>query len=321
MDGQEATVTRRGLANDKDNSPTDDFKRIKGIGGVIARQLQASGIRTYVELAMLPPEAIAKRLSDVVGVSPHRVVNEDWIGQARELAVRVPDDDEHLLAGSGQHYENFVVRIRLDDDNDVRSTTIEHIQSGESKRWAAWERAKLAEFIEAQAELSPHAVPGPAQEITAAARREAVAEPGVTPGPSVIAAAELVESGATPEPVGHAAGELTMRPEADMVRAGEPFTVSLTLEPREITMPADATLEYRAVVVAKPLQGGPHRTIAEADGISPPHWPAVIRMTSAGLPKGVYRLKAVASVREVGTTRPAALAAVREDEILHVNNG
>ncbi len=309
MDGEEATVASRGRPNDKGDNPSDhsdDLTRIDGIGRAIAGRLQASGIRTYTDLAGLLPEEIAELLSGVTGVSPQRIAKEDWSGQARELATRSSRDDEQLPE-EGQHYESFVVRMLLGKDNDVRSTTIEHVRSGEVMRWAGWEPTQLADFIKRQAGVPPRAALGlPASKVVAhaaAPAAKAATEPGAAPGPVTIAA-----------------GALAVRPERQMLRAGEPFTVSLMLDPEQVSLPAQAGLEYRAVILAKPLHGGPRRTIGEMRGTLA-SGRAAIGLTSAGLPEGVYRLDAAVSLREAASTRPVGLASGRASEILQVYDG
>jgi hypothetical protein len=307
MDGEEATVSRRPADDKGDNpsDPSDDLTRIDGIGRAIAGRLQAGGIRTYTDLAGLLPEEIAELLSGVTGISPQRIAKEDWSGQARQLATRSPRDDEQLTE-DGQHYESFVVRMLLGKDSEVRSTTIEHVRSGEVERWAGWEPTQLGEFIKAQAGSPPRVTPGlPASEAVADAGGGATAttEPGSVPGPMAIAA-----------------GTLDVRPEQQMVRTGEPFTVSLIFDPGQISFPTQAGLEYMAVLLGKPLHGGPRRTIGRTRGMLASGRVA-IGLTSAGLPQGVYRLEAAVSVRETTSTRPIGLAAGRGSEMLQVYDG
>jgi predicted flap endonuclease-1-like 5' DNA nuclease len=316
MDGEEATVASRGHANHKGDDPSDpsdtsdtsdpsdDLTSIDGIGRAIARRLQASGIRTYADLAGLLPEEIAELLSGVTGISAQRIAKDDWSGQAKKLAARSPGADEQSPE-SGQHYESFVVRMLLDNDNDVHSTTTEHVRSGEVKRWAGWEPIQLANFIEAQAGIPPEADPGlPAPEALADAAP----------------AAEAAEPGAAPGPVAIAGWALALRPERHMLRAGEPFTVSLTLDPGQVSLRAHAGLQYMAIILAKPLGGGTRRTIGKTHGTLASDQ-AAISLTSAGLPEGVYRLEAAVSLREAASTRPVGLAAGKESEILQVYDG
>lgn len=58
-----------------------DFTRIKGIGPTFDSRLKAAGVRTFGQLAMMTPEAIAA----IIGWSPELVISDDVIGQARAL--------------------------------------------------------------------------------------------------------------------------------------------------------------------------------------------------------------------------------------------
>ena len=64
----------------------DDFKLIKGIGPAIERRLHEAGITTFVQLATLSPDDVAT-LVNGAGVSSSRIVKENWIGRAEELAT------------------------------------------------------------------------------------------------------------------------------------------------------------------------------------------------------------------------------------------
>ena len=50
-------------------------------------------------------------------------------------------------AGNGQHYESFVVRVLLNYDGSIRDTRMEHVGTGEVKRWAGWEHDAMLRFI------------------------------------------------------------------------------------------------------------------------------------------------------------------------------
>ena len=60
----------------------DDLERIHGIGPVFAARLREAGITTFAQLAATGPEDLAA----IVELFPERVVEDGWIGQARELA-------------------------------------------------------------------------------------------------------------------------------------------------------------------------------------------------------------------------------------------
>jgi hypothetical protein len=63
----------------------DDFKLIKGIGPAIERRLHEVGVTTFAQLAALSPDGLAT-LVEGAGVSSERIVRQDWIGRAGELA-------------------------------------------------------------------------------------------------------------------------------------------------------------------------------------------------------------------------------------------
>ena len=63
----------------------DDFKLINGIGPAIERRLHEVGLTTFAQLAALSPDGLAT-LVEGAGVSPERIVKQDWIGRAGELA-------------------------------------------------------------------------------------------------------------------------------------------------------------------------------------------------------------------------------------------
>jgi len=60
-------------------------------------------------------------------------------------------------AGDGQHYESFIVRVRLNDDGSIRDTRMEHIGTGEVRRWAGWEHNAMLGFVKEAA--APTAFP------------------------------------------------------------------------------------------------------------------------------------------------------------------
>jgi predicted flap endonuclease-1-like 5' DNA nuclease len=67
-------------------TPGDDFTLIKDIGPRFAQALRDAGIVSFAQLADMTPETLAERLAPFVTVRPQRIRNNDWIGQARQLA-------------------------------------------------------------------------------------------------------------------------------------------------------------------------------------------------------------------------------------------
>jgi len=61
--------------------PGDDLELINGIGPVFSARLREKGITTLAQLAAADPEALAA----IVESFPERVVEDDWVGQAKRM--------------------------------------------------------------------------------------------------------------------------------------------------------------------------------------------------------------------------------------------
>ena len=103
-------------------------------------------------------------------------------------------------AGNGQHYESFIVRVLLNDDGSIRDTRMEHIGTGEVKRWAGWEHNAMLGFIKEaaapaappvllaapvgplDAEPHPESVPESVAEPSATSQVRPISQPPVTAG-------------------------------------------------------------------------------------------------------------------------------------------
>jgi len=91
--------------------------------------------------------------------------------------------------GDGQHYESFIVRVLLNADGSIRDTRMEHIGTGEVRRWAGWENNAMLGFVEetaapaglAEEAAAPAALPllfaAPVGPIDAEPHPESVLEP------------------------------------------------------------------------------------------------------------------------------------------------
>jgi hypothetical protein len=290
-----------------DDIADDDLTRINGIGAKTAERLRARGIRSYAALAACASDEIIAMLPDVTGVSAARV--DGWLDQARTLQARsarpsqaVPDGPEN-----GQHYESFLVRILLNEDGSVRRTTAQHIRTGQERHWPRLDRAGLPEFIltAIAAPPSPSAPSpsGPSPSAPSSSAPSPSGQPAVQPpAPPAAAQRSLLASSAV----------LSM--ERTALRAAQPFTMTMNVDFAE---PPVGQVAYSAVVVARPLTGGPKRTLAHADGLLAPSSPSVA-ITAAGLPSGIYRLDGAVSLREPGADRPAQVAAMAEGLLVQV---
>ena len=104
-----------------------------------------------------------------------------------------------------------------------------------------------------------------------------------------------------------------------ILRAAEPFTMTMTIELPESASHGDR-LAYSAVIAARPIAGGPKRTVAESDGLLATASPT-ITVYGAGLPSGAYRLDGAVSLREPGRDHPVHLAALAEGLLVQVLPG
>jgi len=210
--------------------------------------------------------------------------------------------------GNGQHEESFLVRVLLNEDGSVRRTTVRHVGTGAQRQWPGMERDAMAGFIEAAARSAPRPSSEPAE---AAAGEAQPAEPAPT-------AASPAEEPPAPRGGGLAASARLMAGQT-VLRADEPFTMTMAIDLAEAAGGADR-LAYTAIIVARPLAGGPKLTVAQSDGLLATATPTIL-IDAAGLPMGTYRLDGAVSLRESGEDHRAGLAAMAEGMLVHVLPG
>jgi predicted flap endonuclease-1-like 5' DNA nuclease len=69
------------------NGQKDDLKKIHGIGPVFARTLNKMGVHTFVQIARLKPEDIAK-VAKKLYTAPDRIKRDKWIDEAKKEHYR-----------------------------------------------------------------------------------------------------------------------------------------------------------------------------------------------------------------------------------------
>ncbi len=65
----------------------DDLTKIKGVGPFIEKRLNMIGIYSYRQLAELSPDLV-ERVGAAIEFFPHRIIRDDWVGQARIMTSR-----------------------------------------------------------------------------------------------------------------------------------------------------------------------------------------------------------------------------------------
>lgn len=147
----------------------DNFKLIKGVGVAVESRLHQAGVITYAQLASLSAEEIVNLTDNLPGLTSGRIMRQDWIGQARELAQSppengIPDKEE---ASEGQHYSSFATELLLGDGNEVIHTRVMNIQTGDEEIWGGWDENRFVSFFTRGAGLKPMAAAPAARPIEA----------------------------------------------------------------------------------------------------------------------------------------------------------
>jgi hypothetical protein len=245
--------------------------------------------------------------------------------RAQKLAEETAMPPEHggPAAGNGQHYESFVVRVLLNDDGSIRDTRMEHIGTGEVKRWAGWEHDAMLGFIkEAAAPADPSVLAAPVGPLDGEPHPESVPESAAEPSatvqvrpvsqPPVIARAP-----ATPAPSAQPEARIVrLRPDRTLIHAAQPFRVTLSLDLTK-AVPQRHQLIYNAVIVARQLGGRSGRTLANPRGLLTAAGTTSITIDAGGLPPGTYLLEAAVSLRAAGASH-GGVAAMAEGIMLQV---
>jgi hypothetical protein len=262
---------------------SDDFRKIAGIGPVVAQRLRDAGILTYEDLARRTPEEIA----EVAGKSSESIVGQNWIGQARELAGPSPEPSIPR-----QHYAAFQVEFLLESDNRVRRTKVRQHQTDVSDAWPGWDEKRLIAFLcdripVATATRAADAldVEPPPMQPPDEPSASIPSAPAGQPSPAV-PAEELPSSFLAIE-------ELTPTRDGQrsyVSRPDEPNLVRLTLHVNRIDRPLPDTLDFSATIAARKLGGHDRVHLGTSQGIIRVSEPLSVQVAGPPLPSGLYRL-------------------------------
>jgi len=280
--------------------PTDDFKRIHGIGRAAESYLHQAGVGSYAQLAALPEAEIAKKAH----AGLQKVTEQDWRGQAAVLAVQSAATEPKRLdtSGDNQHYEVFTVEFLLNGDNEVRRTRVVHAASRQEAKWPGWATKELLDFMTQRGALRLDAEPGvpPGRAAMHKTARPHAATLARVPQPQV-RKLEMLPLGAT-------------KPRW-LLHANWPFTIRIALDPPKLA-PGEQPAEYVVSVAAKPVDERPRQAIGEARGRL--GVPANLQVQSPGLPPGLYRLEGAVSFGAVAQDPPRFLPPI-EDGVIDVS--
>ncbi len=282
--------------------PTDDFKRIHGIGRAVESRLHQARVRSYAQLAALPEADIAEK----VGIALQKVTEQDWRGQAAELAGQssaLEPERSHTPSGDNQHYEVFTVELLLNADNEVRRTRVAHVRSSQEAKWPGWATKELLDFMTQRGELRMRA------EVGVPAGAAVVHEPARPPAATLARASRPRVRKLETLPLG------ATKPRW-LLPANQPFTIRVTLDLPELAAAGEQPAEYVVSVAAKPVDEGPRQAIGEARGRLAA--PADLKVQSPGLPPGLYRLEGAVGLGAASQDPPRFLPPM-EDGVIDVS--
>lgn len=109
-------MPRKRLQTSSDRKPpeVDDLKKINGIGPAVEHRLHRVGIFTFAQLAALSSADVAAPLIDLTGLTAERINKQDWIGQARRLALestRVEQQGDVELSPDTQPFNSLIAEL------------------------------------------------------------------------------------------------------------------------------------------------------------------------------------------------------------------
>jgi len=289
------------MSQKKSQPTSEDFKKILGIGPAIEKRLHKADIQTYAQLGSKKPEQLASILEDMAGLSAQRIADQDWTGQARQLASENVSEEENASEENisngeeieeRQHYAVFTVEFLLDQENAVRRTRVMHIQTREENVWAGWDQDRLVRFF---AEKEGLKIPQPARAFAGASSFTTQAEP---PDSALVGKFNLIEL----QPV-------SLGESGNMVWHNKPFELQLTLDLKEVDLSRHKDIGYTVRVFAKRLGESSEHEIGTASGRSMPADTVILKVGELQLPRGVYRLEALATLTggDPGEAGPMAM--------------
>ena len=278
--------------------PRDDKLRlINGIGPAIEEHLNRVGIFTFAQLATLSPADIAAAVAGLAGLSAERIIKQDWIGQARELATKSMQTDSKVdvVAPIKEHAITDTYTIETQQSLQQTAESLESEATKDLEATAPEEQTSPTEVHISEEILSVEpenvSVPSPAfseSEPSDHIQTEITESELLTP---IIASSLLT-------------GTLHLR-EIELIRAesnspsrllpsDKPFDVRLTLDLKDLQISDNTTISYKASIYGKGRGKGSYSGLAgEVQGTIIPENLVTINVEGNILPDGIYQLAAM----------------------------
>lgn len=298
----------------------DDLKLINGIGPGVEKRLNGVGIFTFAQLAALSPADIAAALADLIGLSSEHIIKQDWIGQAHKLAEESISSEaqkdvkatapvepvapiEHVQAASpsaepqkdgtpslaGYQPATFTVELLLDENYNVQSTQVVHVQSRREYTWSNWPKEELLDFLSQSAGVNV-----PSDEQVLANTEEPVHAPvAVAESNPVTPISTSSHLTGTFRARGMEIVRVESNSPSSLLSHDEPFDARLTLDLSELQVPGNTSLNYKASIYGKGRGSHSGLVVGEAQGTIIPADTVTITVEGNSLPEGTYRLAAI----------------------------
>jgi hypothetical protein len=296
----------------------DDFKLVDGIGPAVEKRLRAAGVQTFAQLARLKPDQLAELMEGMIGYSIKRIEDQDWTGQALELARQGGQpisEESYESLNNGFHYASFTLELLLDRDNHVRSTRAIHVQTRQEARWAGWDPDRLQSFLVDSSELqlteAKEALPVEDVQVSEVALSPSENIAISRPAEGLRGTTRIVETRLRDQ----SGQEIGM-----LIPGNTPFEIQLLLDLSQVQVPEGEQLSYDATIYMKRMGKSGQDIIGGKVGTLSVDMNNVIDVSSMPLDPGDYQLEAMVSLRP--TSQPNnlryQLAAMTESVPLHV---
>ncbi len=280
--------SRTAEANSSVNS--DNFRLIKGVNAAVESRLHKAGILTFAQFASMSPEDIITLIVNLPGVTVDRVIRQNWISQARELALS-PKPDESTEDGtppdspdSGEHFATFTTEMLLDGGNNLIHTRVRHVQTGDEELWDGWREDQFVTFIKEHAGLRP-------TEILA---KQEEGETASAASPAAIESESMSKLRSVKLEIMAAGSDLPSM----LLRGDQPFNVRVSLDLSDIAAESEGPLAYTAVVHARSLSDKRRQSFARTSGKVTLSESTVIRLSGISLGPGSYRVGADVTIHQ-----------------------
>jgi hypothetical protein len=211
-----------------------------------------------------------------------------------------------------QSYQTFKLQFLLDERNTVRRTEITHVETGKPRILTGYDREGILAVLEAY--VRPAAERDSVAELDSresAEPAEAVDKPPAADVGGGKVSAEALE-----------AATVSFHSPPSTLEVGEPATFRLTINFGSARAPGEMApdYQYRALISAKPLYGGPWQKVGTSSGSLTGLATTMIEVPVAPQPRqGLYQLEGTISLRDPVSGRPYRLLRVGGASLLQVN--